>query len=53
MPESALRAILYPNAFHSFDVRSLPERAQYPFGIIGYNPEAATASWATVLEFLN
>ena len=53
VPAGSLRAILYPNAFHSFDVRSLPERAQYPFGIIGYNPEAAKASWETVLEFLN
>src|SRR4029077_20671806 len=47
-PPSTLRTNLYPNARHSFDMRSLPERAEYPFGTIGYNAEAAVASWATV-----
>jgi dienelactone hydrolase len=51
-PSNTLRSILYPNARHAFDVRSLPERAEYPFGTIGYNGEAAKASWATVLDFL-
>jgi dienelactone hydrolase len=51
-PPSALRAISYPNALHAFDVRGLPERTKYPFGTIGYNAEAANASWATVLAFL-
>ena len=51
-PLNSLRAILYPNAFHGFDSRGLPERAEYPFGTIGYNAEAAKASWATVLDFL-
>jgi dienelactone hydrolase len=51
-PPDALRTILYPDARHSFDVRSLPARAEYPFGTIGYNAEAAKASWATVLDFL-
>jgi dienelactone hydrolase len=51
-PLNTLRSILYPDARHSFDVRSLPERAEYPFGTIGYNAEAAKASWATVLDFL-
>jgi dienelactone hydrolase len=51
-PPGGLRAVVYPNARHAFDVRSLPERAEYPFGTIGYNAEAATASWAAVLKFL-
>jgi dienelactone hydrolase len=51
-PPNTLRSISYPDARHSFDVRSLPERAEYPFGTVGYNAEAAKASWATVLDFL-
>jgi dienelactone hydrolase len=51
-PPGAVRSILYPDARHSFDVRGLPERAEYPFGTIGYNAEAAKASWAMVLDFL-
>lgn len=51
-PPNSLRTIVYPNARHGFDLRSLPERTQYGFGTIGYNAEAAKASWATVLEFL-
>jgi dienelactone hydrolase len=49
-PANSLRTILYPNARHSFDVRSLPESAQ--LGAVGYNAEAAQASWTTVLDFL-
>jgi dienelactone hydrolase len=51
-PANTLRTILYPDALHAFDSRGLPERAEYPFGTIGYNAEAARASWATVLDFL-
>jgi dienelactone hydrolase len=51
-PPDAIRSILHPDARHSFDVRSLPERAEYPFGTIRYDAEAAKASWATVLDFL-
>jgi dienelactone hydrolase len=49
-PTKSLRTVLYPNARHAFDVRSLPERAE--FGRIGYNADAAQSSWTTVLEFL-
>jgi len=49
-PPNSLRTILYANARHAFDVRSLPERAQY--GAIGYNAEAAQASWTAALDFL-
>jgi dienelactone hydrolase len=51
-PPDRLRAITYPNARHAFDLRSLPERTQYQFGTIGYNAEAAQASWATTVAFL-
>jgi dienelactone hydrolase len=51
-PPNSLRTILYPDARHAFDVRSLPERDEQPFGTIGYNAEAANASWAAVLDFL-
>lgn len=49
-PPDSLRTVLYPNARHAFDVRSLPERAE--FGRIGYNADATRASWTTALEFL-
>lgn len=49
-PRNSLRTVLYPNARHAFDLRSLPERAE--FGRTGYNAEAAQVSWATVLDFL-
>ena len=52
VPPDTLRSVVYPDARHSFDVRSLPERAEYPFGTIRYDAEAAKASWATVLDFL-
>jgi dienelactone hydrolase len=51
-PANTLRMMLYPDALHAFDSRGLPERAEYPFGTIGYNAAAAQASWATVLDFL-
>ena len=51
-PPNNVRTILYPNARHAFDVRSLPARDEQPFGTIGYNAEAATASWASLLDFL-
>ena len=51
-PSNAIRSITYPDARHSFDMRGLPARADYPFGTLGYNAEAAKASWATALEFL-
>ena len=49
-PPNSLHTVLYPNARHGFDVRSLPERAE--FGRLGYNAEAAKASWTAVLDFL-
>jgi dienelactone hydrolase len=50
VPFNNLRVIVYPNARHGFDIRSLPERTE--FGRLGHNPQAAEASWTAVLEFL-
>ena len=52
-PPDSLHAVRYPNAHHAFDQWSLPERARYPFGTLGYNAEAAQDSWASALDFLN
>jgi dienelactone hydrolase len=52
VPPDRLRTIVYPAAYHAFDVRSLPVRAEYPFGVVGYNAQAAAESWAAVLDFL-
>jgi dienelactone hydrolase len=48
-PRNSVRAVWYPNARHAFDVRGLPERGE--FGGLGYNAEAAKASWTAVLDF--
>ena len=45
-----LKVITYPNARHGFDMRGLPKTTAP--GAPGYDPEAATQSWAAVLEFL-
>jgi len=50
VPPDRLHAVLYPNARHGFDMRGLPERAE--FGRLGYNAEVARASWKAVLDFL-
>ena len=49
-PADKLKVITYPNARHGFDMRGLPETQVA--GAPAYNPEAAVASWATVLEFM-
>ena len=38
------------DARHGFDMRSLPERAE--FGRLGCRAEAAIAFWTAVLDFL-
>jgi dienelactone hydrolase len=50
-PPNSLHSVLYPNARHGFDMRGLPERAE--FGRLGYNAEAAKTSWLAVLDFLH
>jgi dienelactone hydrolase len=49
-PAEKLKVITYPNARHGFDMRGLPETQVT--GAPAYNPKAAVASWAAVLEFL-
>jgi dienelactone hydrolase len=51
-PANSVRVIVYRNAHHGFDARSRPEPVRYPFGTVGYDAEAAAASWAATLEFL-
>jgi dienelactone hydrolase len=50
--QNGLLVVTYPNAYHAFDVPSLPERSQYPFGTLGYNAKAAKDSWGTVVDLL-
>ena len=51
VPADRLRVITYPEARHGFDVRGLSEQANVP-GTPGYNANAAKASWAAVMDFL-
>lgn len=51
-PPNSLRVMTFRNTYHAFDVRSLPQRAQQPFGTIGYNADAAIESWTVVRDFL-
>jgi dienelactone hydrolase len=51
-PAGSLRSITYPEAYHGFDVRSLPAKTTYAFGIIGYKKEAADAAWLEIAAFL-
>jgi dienelactone hydrolase len=45
--------ITYDNARHGFDMRGLSGNADRPSGAPAYNAEAAKASWAAVIDFLN
>lgn len=45
-----LKIVTYPNARHGFDMRGLTESGAS--GAPGYNADAASASWTTVMEFL-
>ncbi len=51
-PAGSLRVITYPDAFHAFDVRSLPAKTTYTFGVIGYKKDAADAAWQEIAAFL-
>ena len=50
-PET-VRIVVYPGAYHAFDVSELPPRMKYGFGTIGYQPQAAAAAWAETERFL-
>jgi hypothetical protein len=50
MSSDKLRAITYPNARHSFDMRGLRERTDLPSGSPGYNAEADKAALLPTFE---
>ncbi len=47
-----LKIIDYPGAYHIFDWPELPPKMEYPFGTVGYHPQAAAAAWEEVKKFL-
>ena len=47
-----VKIIDYPEALHAFDNPELPPRREYPSGILGYHPQAASAAWDEVKRFL-
>lgn len=47
-----VKAVVYPDALHCFDMSELPPRTYYDFGTIGYPPQAATAAWEEIERFL-
>jgi dienelactone hydrolase len=50
-PDS-VKIVVYPGAHHGFDVSELPPKTQYPFGTIGHHPQAASAAWEEIQQFL-
>jgi len=51
-PAGSLRTITYTDAYHGFDVRSLPAKTNYTFGVIGYKKDAGDAAWQEIAAFL-
>lgn len=49
---TAVKIVVYPGAFHAFDVQELPAKMRYGFGTIGYQPEAAASARKEVEQFL-
>ena len=47
-----VKIIDYPGAQHAFDWSELPPKMEYPFGTVGYHPQADAAAWAEVQRFL-
>jgi dienelactone hydrolase len=47
-----VRIVVYPGAFHAFDVPDLPARMKYGFATVGHHPEAAAAARREVEQFL-
>jgi len=48
----AVKIVVYPGAYHAFDMSELPAKMQYAFGTIGYHPQAAAAAWEEIERFL-
>jgi dienelactone hydrolase len=49
---NVVKMVIYPGAYHCFDMSELPPRAYYEFGTIGYHPQAASAAWEEIERFL-
>ena len=49
---AAVKVVVYPGALHAFDLSELPAKTRYPFGTIGYHPQAAAAAWEEIQQFL-
>lgn len=49
---TSVKVVVYPGAHHGFDLSALPAKTTYPYGTIGYHPEAAAASWEEIQRFL-
>jgi dienelactone hydrolase len=47
-----VKAVVYPDALHCFDMSELPPRTYYEFGTIGYHPQTAAAAWEEIQRFL-
>lgn len=52
LPAGAARSFTYASAYHGFDQRGLPPKAQYAFGTVGYSAEADKAAWSEAKAFL-
>jgi dienelactone hydrolase len=50
---AAVKIVVYPGAQHAFDLSELPAKTKYPFGTIGYHPQAAAAAWEEIQQFLS
>jgi len=49
---ATVKIVVYPGAFHGFDVPELPPKMRYGFATMGYHPEAAVASGKELEQFL-
>lgn len=47
-----VRIVVYPGAFHAFDVPDLPAKMKYGFATVGHQPEATAAARKEVEQFL-
>ena len=47
-----IKIVDYPGAQHGFDNAALPPKMEYPFGTLGYHPQAAAEAWEEVTRFL-
>jgi dienelactone hydrolase len=48
----AVKIVVYPGAYHAFDMSELPPKTEYQFGTLGYSPQATAAAWEEIERFL-